>query len=100
MKMRAAVLREPMKPRPYKDSGPFAIEEVELERRGGRGAGAHRGGGAVPLRLSTVNGDRPRPLEPQTPARPGRTFRRARAGWSARSSLQAACAIRPRSHAA
>jgi alcohol dehydrogenase len=63
MKMRAAVLREPMKPRPYKDSKPFAIEEAELEAPGeGEVLVRIRAAGLCHSDLSTVNGDRPRPM--------------------------------------
>ena len=63
MKMRAAVIRETMKPRPYKDSKPFAIEEVELEPPGeGEVLVRIRAAGLCHSDLSTVNGDRPRPM--------------------------------------
>jgi alcohol dehydrogenase len=63
MKMRAAVLREMMKPRPYADSKPFAIEEVELEKPGeGEVLVRIRAAGLCHSDLSTVNGDRPRPM--------------------------------------
>ena len=63
MKMRAAVIREMMKPRPYADSKPFAIEEVELEPPGeGEVLVRIRAAGLCHSDLSTVNGDRPRPM--------------------------------------
>jgi alcohol dehydrogenase len=63
MKMRAAVIRETMKPRPYKDSRPFAIEEVELEAPGEGEVLVRIGAaGLCHSDLSTVNGDRPRPM--------------------------------------
>ncbi len=63
MKMRAAVIREAMKPRPYQDSKPFAIEEVELEPPGeGEVLVRIRAAGLCHSDLSTVNGDRPRPM--------------------------------------
>src|SRR5262245_8673079 len=63
MKMRAAVLRKPMKPRPYKDSKPFAIEEVELEAPGEGEVLVHiKAAGLCHSDLSTINGDRPRPM--------------------------------------
>ena len=63
MKMRAAVIREPMKPRPYRESRPFAIEEVELEPPGeGEVLVRIRAAGLCHSDLSTVNGDRPRPM--------------------------------------
>jgi alcohol dehydrogenase len=63
MKMRAAVMRETMKPRPYAESRPFAIEEVELEAPGeGEVLVRIRAAGLCHSDLSTVNGDRPRPM--------------------------------------
>jgi len=63
MKMRAAVIRETMKPRPYKHSKPFAIEEVELDPPGeGEVLVRIRAAGLCHSDLSTVNGDRPRPM--------------------------------------
>jgi alcohol dehydrogenase len=63
MKMRAAVIRETMKPRPYVDSKPFAIEEVELDSPGeGEVLVRIRAAGLCHSDLSTVNGDRPRPM--------------------------------------
>jgi len=63
MKMRAAVLREMMKPRPYVGSKPFTIEEVELEAPGeGEVLVRIRAAGLCHSDLSTVNGDRPRPM--------------------------------------
>jgi alcohol dehydrogenase len=52
-----------MKPRPYKESRPFAIEEVELEAPGeGEVLVRIRAAGLCHSDLSTVNGDRPRPM--------------------------------------
>src|SRR5262245_7199790 len=63
MKMRAAVIRETMKPRPYKESKPLAIEEVELEGPGeGEVLVRIRAAGLCHSDLSAVNGDRPRPM--------------------------------------
>ena len=63
MKMRAAVIRETMKPRPYAESKPFAIEEVELEAPGeGEVLVRIKAAGLCHSDLSTVNGDRPRPM--------------------------------------
>jgi alcohol dehydrogenase len=63
MKMRAAVMREMMKPRPYRDSKPFVIEEVELEKPGeGEVLVRIRAAGLCHSDLSTVNGDRPRSM--------------------------------------
>jgi alcohol dehydrogenase len=63
MKMRAAVIRETMKPRPYAASRPFAIEEVELEAPGEGEVLVRIGAaGLCHSDLSTVNGDRPRPM--------------------------------------
>jgi alcohol dehydrogenase len=63
MKMRAAVIREMMKPRPYKESRPFAIEEVEIDPPGeGEVLVRIRAAGLCHSDLSTVNGDRPRPM--------------------------------------
>src|SRR5215510_14550143 len=63
MRMRAAVIREMMKPRPYADSKPFVIEEVELEPPGEGEVLVRIGAaGLCHSDLSTVNGDRPRPM--------------------------------------
>jgi alcohol dehydrogenase len=63
MKMRAAVIRETMKPRPYAASEPFAIEEVELEApEEGEVLVRIGAAGLCHSDLSTVNGDRPRPM--------------------------------------
>src|ERR1700741_5287178 len=63
MKMRAAVIRETMKPRPYAASKPFVIEEVELAPPGeGEVLVRIRAAGLCHSDLSTVNGDRPRPM--------------------------------------
>jgi len=63
MKMLAAVIREMMKPRPYAVSKPFAIEEVELAAPGeGEVLVRIKAAGLCHSDLSTVNGDRPRPM--------------------------------------
>ena len=63
MKIRAAVLREMQKPRPYATSKPFAIEEVELAPPGeGEVLVRIRAAGLCHSDLSTVNGDRVREL--------------------------------------
>jgi alcohol dehydrogenase len=63
MKMRAAVIRESMKPRPYAVSKPFAIEEVEVSPPGeGEVLVRIKAAGLCHSDLSTVNGDRPRPM--------------------------------------
>ncbi len=63
MKMRAAVLHERQKPRPYAGSRPLAIEQVDLappER--GEMLVRIRAAGLCHSDLSTINGDRPRPV--------------------------------------
>jgi len=61
MKMRAAVIQEMMKPRPYAASRPFAIEEVEIEPPGENEVLVQiKAAGLCHSDLSTVNGDRPR----------------------------------------
>jgi alcohol dehydrogenase len=61
MKMRAAVISEMMKPRPYEASEPFTIAEVELESPGEDEVLVRiRAAGLCHSDLSTVNGDRPR----------------------------------------
>lgn len=63
MKMRAAVLYERGKPRPYAQSCPLVVEEVELEPPGaGELLVRIRAAGLCHSDLSTINGDRPRPL--------------------------------------
>ncbi|MGE0202064.1 MAG: zinc-dependent alcohol dehydrogenase family protein [Hyphomicrobiaceae bacterium] len=63
MKMRAAVIREMMKPRPYSQSQPLAIEEVELAPPGeGEVLVRIRAAGLCHSDLSTINGDRPRQM--------------------------------------
>lgn len=63
MKIRAAVIREMEKSRPYRDSVPLAIEEVELDGPGpGEVLVKMRAAGLCHSDLSTINGDRPRPL--------------------------------------
>lgn len=63
MKIRAAVLREMGLPRPYADSRPLSIEELELAPPG-RGEVLVRiaAAGLCHSDLSVINGDRPRPL--------------------------------------
>jgi alcohol dehydrogenase len=61
--MRAAVIREMGKPRPYADSKPFAIEEVELDPPGeGEVLVRIRAAGLCHSDLNTVTGDRQRPM--------------------------------------
>ncbi|REC96403.1 zinc-dependent alcohol dehydrogenase family protein [Kushneria indalinina] len=63
MKTRAAVLREMQKPRPYGTSQPLSIEEVTLDPPGrGEVLVRIRAAGLCHSDLSTINGDRPRPL--------------------------------------
>ncbi len=63
MKMRAAVIREMMKPRPYATSKPFAIEQVDLAPPGeGEVLVRIRAAGLCHSDLSTINGDRPRDM--------------------------------------
>jgi alcohol dehydrogenase len=63
MKIRAAVIREMKRSRPYAESKPFAIEEVELEPPGeGEVLVRIKAAGLCHSDLSTVNGDRPRPM--------------------------------------
>ncbi|WP_110648340.1 zinc-dependent alcohol dehydrogenase family protein [Salinicola peritrichatus] len=63
MKIRAAVIREMEKSRPYRESVPLAIEEVELDGPGpGEVLVKMRAAGLCHSDLSTINGDRPRPL--------------------------------------
>jgi len=63
MKIRAAVLHERDKPRPYAASRPLAIEEVELAPPGdGEVLVRIRAAGLCHSDLSTINGDRPRPV--------------------------------------
>ena len=63
MRVRAAVIREMMKPRPYRESRPFAIEEVDLAPPGeGEVLVRIRAAGLCHSDLSTINGDRPRQM--------------------------------------
>ncbi len=63
MKVRAAVIREMMKPRPYATSKPFSIEAVDLEGPGeGEVLVRIRAAGLCHSDLSTINGDRPRDM--------------------------------------
>ncbi|GHB07812.1 zinc-dependent alcohol dehydrogenase family protein [Salinicola rhizosphaerae] len=63
MKTRAAVIREMQKPRPYGASLPLTIEEVELDGPApGEVLVKLRAAGLCHSDLSTINGDRPRPL--------------------------------------
>jgi len=63
VKIRAAVLYEMGKPRPYTESRPLAVEEVELDPPGpGEVLIEVRAAGVCHSDLSVVNGDRPRPL--------------------------------------
>ena len=63
IKTRAAVLHEMMKPRPYAQSKPLVIEEVELEPPGeGELLLRIRAAGLCHSDLSSLNGDRPRQL--------------------------------------
>ncbi len=63
MKIRAAVLREREEPRPYAESRPLTIEEVELAPPGeGELLVKIRAAGLCHSDLSTINGDRPRPV--------------------------------------
>lgn len=63
MKIRAAVLREMGRQRPYAASGPLAIEEVDLDGPGpGEVLVRIAAAGLCHSDLSVINGDRPRPL--------------------------------------
>jgi len=63
MKIRAAVLREREKPRPYAETCPLSIEEVDLAPPGeGELLVKIRAAGLCHSDLSTMNGDRPRPV--------------------------------------
>lgn len=62
MRTRAAVLREMGLPRPYAESRPLAIEELELDPPGpGELLVEVRAAGLCHSDLSVINGDRPRP---------------------------------------
>ncbi|MFP4537154.1 MAG: zinc-dependent alcohol dehydrogenase family protein [Dichotomicrobium sp.] len=63
MKIRAAVLHEREKPRPYAESRPLVIENVDLAPPGeGEVLVRIRAAGLCHSDLSTMNGDRPRPV--------------------------------------
>lgn len=63
MKIRAAVLNEMEKPRPYASSKPMVIEELDLEGPGeGEVLLRIRAAGLCHSDLSTINGDRPRQM--------------------------------------
>jgi alcohol dehydrogenase len=63
MKIRAAVLHEMGKPRPYAGSLPLAIEELDLEGPGpGEVLVRVEAAGLCHSDLSVINGDRPRPM--------------------------------------
>ncbi|WP_110687159.1 zinc-dependent alcohol dehydrogenase family protein [Salinicola aestuarinus] len=63
MKIRAAVIHEMERSRPYSESLPLSIEEVELDPPGaGEVLVKIRAAGLCHSDLSTINGDRPRPL--------------------------------------
>src|SRR3984885_7359182 len=63
MKIKAAVLRQMGAPRPYAQSRPLAIEEVELDAPGPQEVLVRIGAaGLCHSDLSEINGDRPRPM--------------------------------------
>jgi len=63
MKTRAAVITEMEKPRPYATSKPMVIEELDLDPPGeGEILVKIRAAGLCHSDLSTINGDRPRPM--------------------------------------
>lgn len=63
MKTRAAVLTEMGRPRPYAQTRPLIVEEVELESPGpGEVLVRMRAAGLCHSDLSVINGDRPRPM--------------------------------------
>jgi alcohol dehydrogenase len=63
MKIRAAVLHEIAKPRPYADSRPLMVEELELDPPGdGEVLVEIKAAGLCHSDLSVINGDRPRPV--------------------------------------
>ncbi len=63
MKVRAAVIQEMMKPRPYAQSKPLTIEELDLDPPGdGEILVRIRAAGLCHSDLSTINGDRPRQM--------------------------------------
>src|SRR6187397_89045 len=62
MKTRAAVLTEVGRPRPYVQTRPLTIEEVDLDPPGpGEVLVKMRAAGLCHSDLSVINGDRPRP---------------------------------------
>jgi len=63
MKMKAAVIRQMGLPQPYADSKPMTIEEVELDKPGEREVLVQiKAASLCHSDLSSVNGDRPRPM--------------------------------------
>jgi alcohol dehydrogenase len=63
MKTRAAILSEMGRPRPYAQTRPLAIEEVDLDPPGpGEVLVRMRAAGLCHSDLSVINGDRPRPM--------------------------------------
>src|SRR6478672_10664354 len=63
MRTRAAVLYESGKPRPYSTSSPLVIEDLEVDSpQRGEVLVELVGAGLCHSDLSTINGDRPRPL--------------------------------------
>src|SRR5687768_10696955 len=63
MRTQAAVISEMAKPRPYADSIPLVIEDLELDRPGpGEVLVEVAAAGLCHSDLSTINGSRPRPL--------------------------------------
>ena len=63
MKTRAAILSEMGHPRPYAQTRPLAIEEVDLDSPGpGEVLVRMRAAGLCHSDLSVINGDRPRPM--------------------------------------
>ena len=63
MKTRAAVLTEMGRPRPYAQTRPLSIEEVDLDPPGpGEVLVRMRAAGLCHSDLSVINGDRPRPM--------------------------------------
>jgi len=72
MKMKAAVLYEQGLPRPYADSRPLKIEEVDLDAPGeGEVLVKVAGAGLCHSDLSTIDNSRPRTL-PTIPGHEGR----------------------------
>ena len=63
MKMKAAVIRQMGLPQPYADSKPMSIEEVDLDKPGEREVLVQiKAASLCHSDLSSVNGDRPRPM--------------------------------------